>query len=270
MYACLLFSPRVVGLLNLYLYAVWLRPVWPVLIWVINIFFITPILLKVQVSRSIGDVYLKKPEFNRDPIFQQFGNPVPLKRPVMTAEPSILTRELKPQDLFLIFASDGLWEQLTDEAAVEIVFKNPRAVSCKQTPISFQLSKIANKTPNTSNISFSFSGNCKEISESRPPRGSKEAGDEIRRHKEDRKGDSASLPWRHNCYRRLPRPPQKLTYRAGEERHCRVHECTRWHLLSKLKLWGRGKTWQQHVLKDWIDLRGKLMIHTEIRRRNGR
>ena len=82
-----------------------------------------------QVSRSIGDVYLKKPEFNRDPIFQQFGNPIPLKRPVMTAEPSIVIRKLMPQDSFLIFASDGLWEQLTDEAAVEIVFKNPRAVS---------------------------------------------------------------------------------------------------------------------------------------------
>ena len=47
----------------------------------------------------------------------------------MTPEPSILIRKLRPEDLFLIFASDGLWEQLTDEAAVEIVFKNPRAVS---------------------------------------------------------------------------------------------------------------------------------------------
>lgn len=80
-------------------------------------------------SRSIGDVYLKKPEFNRDPMYQQFLNPVPMKRPVVTAEPSILTRNIKPQDMFLIFASDGLWEQLSDEAAVEIVFKNPRAVS---------------------------------------------------------------------------------------------------------------------------------------------
>ncbi|XP_044487998.1 probable protein phosphatase 2C 63 [Mangifera indica] len=80
----------------------------------------------IQVSRSIGDVYLKKPEFYRDPVFQQFGNPIPLKRPAMTAEPSVLRRQLRPQDLFLIFASDGLWEQLSDEAAVEIVFKNPR------------------------------------------------------------------------------------------------------------------------------------------------
>ncbi|KAF3435524.1 hypothetical protein FNV43_RR22613 [Rhamnella rubrinervis] len=86
----------------------------------------------IQVSRSIGDVYLKKPEFNRDPIFQQFGNPIPLRRPVITAEPSILTRDLEAQDLFLIFASDGLWEQLSDQAAVEIVFKNPRAGIAKR------------------------------------------------------------------------------------------------------------------------------------------
>lgn len=83
----------------------------------------------LQVSRSIGDVYLKKPDFYRDLGFQQFGNPIPLKRPVMTAEPSIIIRELESQDLFLIFASDGLWEQLSDEAAVQIVFKHPRAVS---------------------------------------------------------------------------------------------------------------------------------------------
>ncbi|KAJ4826647.1 hypothetical protein Tsubulata_001522 [Turnera subulata] len=81
----------------------------------------------IQVSRSIGDVYLKKPEFNRDPLFQQFGSPLYLKRAVMTAEPSILIRKLRTQDLFLIFASDGLWEQLTDEQAVDIVLKSPRA-----------------------------------------------------------------------------------------------------------------------------------------------
>ncbi|KAL6013184.1 hypothetical protein ACLOJK_003676 [Asimina triloba] len=86
----------------------------------------------IQVSRSIGDVYLKKPEFSRDPLFQQYGAPIPLKRPVMTAVPSIKVRKLKPQDLFLIFASDGLWEQLSDQAAVEIVFKNPRAGIAKR------------------------------------------------------------------------------------------------------------------------------------------
>ncbi|KAJ6804667.1 putative protein phosphatase 2C 78 [Iris pallida] len=43
-----------------------------------------------------------------------------------------MTRKLKPHDLFMIFASDGLWEQLSDEAAVEIVFKNPRAGIAKR------------------------------------------------------------------------------------------------------------------------------------------
>ncbi|KAK2967667.1 hypothetical protein RJ640_030538 [Escallonia rubra] len=85
-----------------------------------------------QVSRSIGDVYLKKPEFNRDPMFQRYAFPIPLKRAVVSAEPSILIRKLRPQDLFLIFASDGLWEQLTDEAAVDIVLKNPRAGIAKR------------------------------------------------------------------------------------------------------------------------------------------
>ncbi|XWS33527.1 hypothetical protein CRYUN_Cryun22dG0090900 [Craigia yunnanensis] len=86
----------------------------------------------IQVSRSIGDIYLKKPEFNRNPLFQQFGLPIPLKRPVMTAEPSIVIRKLKPQDLFLIFASDGLWEQLSDQAACEIVLKSPRVGIAKR------------------------------------------------------------------------------------------------------------------------------------------
>lgn len=51
----------------------------------------------------------------------------------MTAEPSIIVRKLKPQDMFLIFASDGLWEHLSDEAAVDIVLKNSRTVSLPST-----------------------------------------------------------------------------------------------------------------------------------------
>ncbi|KAJ6822682.1 putative protein phosphatase 2C 78 [Iris pallida] len=86
----------------------------------------------IQVSRSIGDVYLKKPDFSRDPLFQQFVSPVPMKRAVISAEPSILKRKLKPHDLFMIFASDGLWEQLSDETAVDIVFKYPRSGIAKR------------------------------------------------------------------------------------------------------------------------------------------
>eukprot|EP00249_Psilotum_nudum_P018352 c26762_g3_i1 orf=392-1549(+) len=80
----------------------------------------------IQVSRSIGDVYLKKPELNRDPLFMHIGSPVSLQRPVLTAEPSTLEHMLKPHDRFLIFASDGLWELLGDQQAVDIVGENPR------------------------------------------------------------------------------------------------------------------------------------------------
>jgi serine/threonine protein phosphatase PrpC len=98
----------------------------------------------IQVSRSIGDVYLKKPEFNRDPFLRQLGNFIPLKRPVMTAEPSILVRKLKPEDSFLIFASDGLWEQLTDQVAVDIVFKNQRPGIAKRL-VRAALEQVAKK-----------------------------------------------------------------------------------------------------------------------------
>ncbi|MBA0814708.1 hypothetical protein Gohar_020518, partial [Gossypium harknessii] len=80
-----------------------------------------------QVSRSIGDAYLKKPEFSLDPSFPRFHLSEPIRRPVLTAEPSLCTRVLQPSDKFLIFASDGLWEHLTNQQAVEIVSNSPRA-----------------------------------------------------------------------------------------------------------------------------------------------
>ncbi|KAL1293564.1 hypothetical protein HN51_054219 [Arachis hypogaea] len=80
----------------------------------------------IQVSRSIGDAYLKRPEFSFDPSFPRFHLPDPIRRPVLTAEPSVCSRVLQPNDKFLIFASDGLWEHLTNQEAVEIVHKSPR------------------------------------------------------------------------------------------------------------------------------------------------
>ncbi|KAI5585765.1 hypothetical protein BDE02_06G166900 [Populus trichocarpa] len=81
----------------------------------------------IQVSRSIGDAYLKRPEFSLDPSFPRFHLPEPIRRPVLTSEPSIYSRVLRPNDKFVIFASDGLWEHLTNQEAVEIVYNNPRA-----------------------------------------------------------------------------------------------------------------------------------------------
>uniref|UniRef100_A0A0E0GFU9 protein-serine/threonine phosphatase n=2 Tax=Oryza TaxID=4527 RepID=A0A0E0GFU9_ORYNI len=61
----------------------------------------------IQVSRTIGDVYLKEQEYSMDPVFRSIGPPIPLKQLALSAEPSIQVRKLKPNDMFLIFASDG-------------------------------------------------------------------------------------------------------------------------------------------------------------------
>lgn len=80
----------------------------------------------IQVSRSIGDAYLKKPEFALGPDHPRFHLKEPLRRPVLRADPSVCSRNLQPGDRFLIFASDGLWELLSNQKAVEIVHNNPR------------------------------------------------------------------------------------------------------------------------------------------------
>ncbi|XP_071710035.1 probable protein phosphatase 2C 48 isoform X1 [Rutidosis leptorrhynchoides] len=80
----------------------------------------------IQVSRSIGDAYLKKTEFNKPPLFPKFIQSEPFSQPILKAEPSISELKLTPDDQFLIFASDGLWDHLSDQEAVDIVKSSPR------------------------------------------------------------------------------------------------------------------------------------------------
>ncbi|XP_061348773.1 probable protein phosphatase 2C 42 isoform X1 [Gastrolobium bilobum] len=86
----------------------------------------------IQVSRSIGDVYMKHARFNREPINAKFRLPEPMNMPILSANPTIISHPLQPNDSFLIFASDGLWEHLSNERAVEIVHSNPRVGSAKR------------------------------------------------------------------------------------------------------------------------------------------
>ncbi|KAL8109739.1 putative protein phosphatase 2C 28 [Apium graveolens] len=86
----------------------------------------------IQISRSIGDVYLKKAEFNREPLYAKFRLREPIKRPILSSDPSISVHQLQPHDQFIIFASDGLWEHLSNQEAVDIVQKNPHNGSAKR------------------------------------------------------------------------------------------------------------------------------------------
>lgn len=82
----------------------------------------------MQISRSIGDVYLKKAEFNREPLYAKFRLREPLRRSILSSDPAISVHELQPHDQFLIFASDGLWEHLSNQETVDIVQNNPHNV----------------------------------------------------------------------------------------------------------------------------------------------
>ncbi|CAK7342896.1 unnamed protein product [Dovyalis caffra] len=80
----------------------------------------------IQVSRSIGDGYLKRSEFNREPLQSKFRLPEAFHKPILSPEPEILVRKLQPGDQFLIFASDGLWEHLSNQEAIDIIQNFPR------------------------------------------------------------------------------------------------------------------------------------------------
>ncbi|KAG5582025.1 hypothetical protein H5410_052652 [Solanum commersonii] len=84
------------------------------------------LITEAQITRSIGDVYLKKSEFNREPLYAKFRLREPFQRPILSADPAILVHPVQPQDQFIIFASDGLWEHLSNQEAVDIVQNHPR------------------------------------------------------------------------------------------------------------------------------------------------
>ncbi|KAM7504514.1 hypothetical protein LguiB_003418 [Lonicera macranthoides] len=82
----------------------------------------------IQVSRSIGDAYLKRAEFNKAPLLPKFRLAESFEKPILKAEPAILVQKIYPEDQFIIFASDGLWEHLSNQEAVDIVNNCPHYV----------------------------------------------------------------------------------------------------------------------------------------------
>lgn len=98
----------------------------------------------IQVSRSIGDVYLKKAEYNREPLYAKFRLRETFNKPILSSEPSVSVHELQPHDEFLIFASDGLWEHLSNQEAVDIVQNHPHS-GCARRLVKAALQEAAKK-----------------------------------------------------------------------------------------------------------------------------
>ncbi|KAL0875006.1 hypothetical protein Bca101_024711 [Brassica carinata] len=80
----------------------------------------------IQVTKSIGDAYLKRAEFNREPLLPKYRVAEHFAKPILSADPSVTVTRLKAEDEFMILASDGLWEHLSNQEAVDIVHCSPR------------------------------------------------------------------------------------------------------------------------------------------------
>lgn len=84
------------------------------------------ILGQLEPSRSFGDAFYKWSKDTQDKIKRQFfgRTPHPLLKtpPYVTAEPIITTTKVEPsRGDFLVIATDGLWEMLSNEEVVGLV-----------------------------------------------------------------------------------------------------------------------------------------------------
>ncbi|CAM9123690.1 unnamed protein product [Scytosiphon promiscuus] len=75
----------------------------------------------LAVTRAVGDAYLKKAVFSFSPYKEGV--------PYITAEPVVTTVELTSNDRFLVLATDGVWEQVSNEEAVYCVSRALRSGS---------------------------------------------------------------------------------------------------------------------------------------------
>ncbi|KAG5175543.1 phosphatase 2C-like domain-containing protein [Tribonema minus] len=94
---------------------------------------------RLQPTRSLGDAYLKYSEFNREAGAHRSAGrhlPPPYTPPYITADPEVQHHAIdRAVDEFVVLASDGLWDYLSNEEAVAIVGAaaldagNPRGAS---------------------------------------------------------------------------------------------------------------------------------------------
>ena len=79
---------------------------------------------RLQLTRALGDGYLKYAELNA-PANQHrsWGRhiPQPYSPPYVISEPEVTRVRLQQQDAFVVMATDGLWDEMSDQEAVSVV-----------------------------------------------------------------------------------------------------------------------------------------------------
>jgi len=76
---------------------------------------------RLQPSRSIGDFHLKLEEFNKVPGKDEKMIRSTFTPPYLRADPQVISRDVVAEDRFVILATDGLWDGVSNEEAVKIV-----------------------------------------------------------------------------------------------------------------------------------------------------
>jgi len=77
-------------------------------------------------TRSIGDLRLKKKEFNFHDFAPEYGyrKPIPnFTGPYITAEPDVQVHKLTDKDKYLVLASDGLWDEVKRTESAKVASK---------------------------------------------------------------------------------------------------------------------------------------------------
>jgi len=79
---------------------------------------------RLQLTRALGDGYLKYPELNAPAgMPRAWGRhiPPPYTPPYVSSSPEVTRVRLQPLDDFVVMATDGLWDEMSDQEAVSIV-----------------------------------------------------------------------------------------------------------------------------------------------------
>jgi pyruvate dehydrogenase phosphatase len=102
---------------------------------------------RLQLTRAFGDLYFKHREFNGSPNSKRSKGrhiPDPYTPPYLSATPDIHHVRISPgQDKFIILASDGVWDFLSDQEAAEFVYS---AMVTQNMPLEDVSRKLVERT----------------------------------------------------------------------------------------------------------------------------
>lgn len=104
---------------------------------------------EVSCTKAIGDMRLKKKEFNFHDFGPEYGYRKPLTSftgPYISAEPDIQVHTLKPSDRYLVLGTGGLWHEIkrkdTGKIASQVLKEPPQYKRMEDKPFTFQLSYV--------------------------------------------------------------------------------------------------------------------------------